>query len=108
MDVGASADAGVADEDVGVAVGLDAGVEEALAVLHLGNVARDVGDLAAGGLDLVDDLLGLLDTAGDEDDLGALLAEQAGDALADARRRASDDCDLAIQNAHADLLDESS
>ena len=51
-------DAGVVDDDVDPAEGVERGLDDGLAALGRGD-AVVVGDgLAAGGLDLVDDLLG--------------------------------------------------
>ena len=102
-------DAGVVDQHVEVAEGLDGAVDEALAALPVGDVVA-VGDgLAAHGLDLLDDLLrggqvgpgAVLGAAEVVDhDLGALRREQQRVLAADPAPGSGDDGDAAVKRSH--------
>jgi hypothetical protein len=96
-------DAGVVDEDVDLAEGVDGGLDDGVAVLDR-VVVGDRG--AAGGLDLVDDLVGgraRLALAGEaaaeivDDDLGAARREEQRVGAPQSATGAGDDRDLAIE-----------
>ena len=94
-------DAGVVDEDVEAAEVLDGGVDDALGLGGLGDVAADGDGLAAGGGDGGDDGVGAGLAGGVvDDDGGAFGGERFGDGGADALGCAGDDCDFACELAH--------
>ena len=102
-------DAGVVDQDVDraeVALGLGDHVGDLVVAQHVGGIE---GDARAQRLDLRDRLLVvLLGAEAVDDDIGAVLGERHGDAVADARGRAGDDGGLAfessLQSSFCDLL----
>jgi hypothetical protein len=96
-------DAGVVDDDVDTAEGVEGALHDLVAVLD-GVIVGDRG--AAGGLDLVDDLVGgrrRLALAGEaaaevvDDDLGAARRQEQRVGAAQAAAGARDDRDLAIE-----------
>ena len=100
-------DAGVVDDDVELAEGVEGALDDALGALEVGD-ALAVGDgLAAHLLDLVDHLLGraVVGAAGAvevraevvDDDLGAVLGHQQRLFAADAAARAGDDRNLPFE-----------
>ncbi len=98
-------DAGVVDDDVDAAARVDRGLDDLVAVLD-GVVVGD--GLAAGGLDLLDDLVGggrrALPVAGAaaaevvDDDLGAARGEQQRVRAAEAVAGAGDDGDSSVES----------
>jgi hypothetical protein len=104
-------DAGVVDQDVEPAEGLDGGRDEPLGAVPVADVIG-VGDgLAAHGLDLVHDVLGRAlvvalpvhrATEVVDDDLGAVVGQQQRVLASDAPSRTRDDGDAALaQLGHA-------
>ena len=101
-------DAGVADQDVGLAECSSAAIR-ILAALHGGDVVAVGHGLAAGGLDGVDHLLRRRWVAAGavagpaevvDDDGGAFLREQLRIGLAQPVARAGDDRNLAVEQSH--------
>ena len=108
MEGAVAQDAGVGDDDVDLAEGVDRGLDDRLAALGGVDAVR-VGDgFAAGRLDLLDDLVGHL-AAGlafavaaaaevVDDDLGAARGEEQAWERPEAAAGAGDDGDAAIES----------
>ena len=100
-------DAGVVDDDVDLAERVDGGLDDGLAALGRGDGVVVGHGLAAGRLDLVDDLsarprrrtAGAVDRAAEvvDDDQRAALGEQERVGAAEAAAGAGDDRDLAVE-----------
>ncbi len=90
-------DPGIVDHDVEMGEAGDAGIDERLDLVVLGDVAVDIGGaaLAMRLLDLGRHALAAAIVDVVDDDLGALLGETLGDALAEAGAAAGDDRHLA-------------
>ena len=98
-------DAGVVDQDVELAEGLDGGVDDGLRVGGLGDVSVDGDGLAAGLGDGVDDGVGAGLAGGVvDDDGGARGGEGLGDGGSDALGGAGNDGDFSCKFAHLNLL----
>ena len=106
-------DAGVVDQDVELAEGVDGLVDEVLGPLPRADVGGVDGAVAAARLDELDDLFGrvlvaafALEGGPDvvDDDLGALGGQQQGLLASDASSCAGDDGHLAVEHSHGVLL----
>ncbi len=105
-------DAGVGDDDVHLAEGVDCGLDDVLAA-GVGVHAVVVGDgLAAGGLDLLDDLVGHRSAAAAavaraaevvDDDLGAARSQEQRVGAAQTAAGACDDGDPVVKSYFAQL-----
>ena len=93
-------DAGVVDQHVEVAEGVDRGADQRLAAVPARDVVVRRDGLAAGGADLLGGLLRDLAEVVD-DDLGALGREQARVLAPEAAAGAGDDRDPAVECPHA-------
>ena len=101
-------DAGVVDENVDAAKGVERGLDDLVGVLRLADRERRGDRLAARLLDFVDDLLRWAGVAAEavergadvvDQDLGALLGHQHGDGAADAPASPGDDGDFVFDDA---------
>src|SRR5262249_22518538 len=95
-------DAGVADEHVDAAKGLDDRGNAGLDLLLVGDVHGHADGLAAAGLELRGRRVSGLELEVGDGDLGALREIGAGDVLADAAGGAGDDGDFVL-HAYGDL-----
>ena len=105
-------DAGVADQDVYLAVSVQGGLEDVLAAFDGGDIVPIGHGLAAGFLDLVDHLLGgaavgARPVAGSaqviDHHLGAFLGEQLGVGLAQAAAGPGHDGHFSVEQSHGRL-----
>ena len=93
-------DAGVVDQHVDLAEGVDGLLDDLLAVLIDAHVGGDGDDLHALGGALGLHFLQLVQAAGDQNQIAALIGEDLGGALADAGVGAGDDGNFTFQTIH--------
>ena len=100
LDLEVSHHAGVVDQDIEFAIRLDGRGKEHIDILLVCHIRLHKGRVMPSIAELLFECLALFAASTAENDLGAFLAIAPDDTLANARRRARDDCDLSIKFAH--------